>query len=79
MHALSKLSGQPTNARIITRNAVANVICSIIVGKRFEYDDDYFISFTTKMEVLVGTGVILKFSKLAVDRIRLVNSIALIH
>ncbi|RUS79918.1 hypothetical protein EGW08_012306 [Elysia chlorotica] len=43
--ALSQLSGSPIEARTLTITAVSNIICSIIVGKRFEYDDAYFTKF----------------------------------
>ncbi|KAM9305501.1 cytochrome P450 2K1-like [Gastrophryne carolinensis] len=34
--------GEPVNASLIMYTAVSNVICSMIFGKRFEYDDPVF-------------------------------------
>ncbi|GFO35320.1 cytochrome p450 2u1 [Plakobranchus ocellatus] len=42
MDALGQLGGQPIDVRSLTNTAVSNVICSIIVGKRFDYEDTYF-------------------------------------
>ncbi|KAK3787005.1 hypothetical protein RRG08_052636 [Elysia crispata] len=50
--ALSELSGQPSDVSGLTQTAVANVICSIIVGKRFEYDDASFVTFVKKLNRL---------------------------
>ncbi|XP_069502569.1 cytochrome P450 2W1 [Ambystoma mexicanum] len=36
--------GKPFNARIILNSAVSNVICSIIFGKRFDYEDPTFLT-----------------------------------
>ncbi|BFZ07229.1 hypothetical protein BsWGS_10268 [Bradybaena similaris] len=40
---LATFKGRPQEVRTLTNIAVSNVICSIIVGKRFQYDDSYFI------------------------------------
>uniref|UniRef100_A0A0B7BEC1 Cytochrome P450 n=1 Tax=Arion vulgaris TaxID=1028688 RepID=A0A0B7BEC1_9EUPU len=40
---LGKVNGRPQEVRTLTNVAVSNVICSIIVGKRFEYNDSYLI------------------------------------
>lgn len=45
LNALEQLGGKPLEARTLTITAVSNIICSIIVGKRFEYDDVYFTKF----------------------------------
>ncbi|GFS25905.1 cytochrome P450 II f2-like protein II [Elysia marginata] len=52
LNKLSELNAEPTEVRALTRTAVSNVICSIIVGKRFDYDDDYFVDFVKKMAEL---------------------------
>ena len=39
---LNKLNGQPTDLQVLTANVISNVICSIVFGKRFEYDDQEF-------------------------------------
>ncbi|XP_069065963.1 cytochrome P450 2K1-like [Pleurodeles waltl] len=36
--------GKPFDTRIILNSAVSNVICSIIFGKRFQYDDPTFLT-----------------------------------
>ncbi|MEE6502695.1 hypothetical protein FKM82_004606 [Ascaphus truei] len=40
--ALQSEQGRPFNPHLIVNNAVANLICSIVFGNRFEYDDDKF-------------------------------------
>ncbi|KAK3753365.1 hypothetical protein RRG08_005954 [Elysia crispata] len=45
LDVLSGLCGQPTDVKRVTSATLSNVICSIIVGKRFEYDDPYFLQF----------------------------------
>ena len=54
LDTLSKLDGQPSDVATLTSNAISNVTCSIVVGKRFEYDDAYFVKFMTDLEELVG-------------------------
>lgn len=34
------LSGQPFNPHIRMTTSVTNIICSIVFGERYEYDDD---------------------------------------
>uniref|UniRef100_A0A0B7BN75 Cytochrome P450 n=1 Tax=Arion vulgaris TaxID=1028688 RepID=A0A0B7BN75_9EUPU len=41
---LADLKGKPTDIRYITNVSTSNVICSIIIGNRFEYDDKEFQS-----------------------------------
>ncbi|BFZ07227.1 hypothetical protein BsWGS_10266 [Bradybaena similaris] len=43
MNELAKSKGKPQEVRTLTNVAVSNVICAIIVGKRFEYNDPYLI------------------------------------
>ncbi|KAH9510279.1 cytochrome P450 2 sub U member 1 [Bulinus truncatus] len=40
---LARKGGQPSNVRHLTNMSVSNVICSIIFGRRFEFDDPKFI------------------------------------
>ncbi|RUS69025.1 hypothetical protein EGW08_023213, partial [Elysia chlorotica] len=49
---LSTYRGEPRDVSLLTKTAVANVICSIIVGRRFEYDDAYFVTFIQKLDEL---------------------------
>ncbi|KAJ1096220.1 hypothetical protein NDU88_001363 [Pleurodeles waltl] len=41
---LESYKGKPFDTRIILNSAVSNVICSIIFGKRFEYEDPTFLT-----------------------------------
>ncbi|XP_051802861.1 cytochrome P450 2J2-like isoform X10 [Acanthochromis polyacanthus] len=34
--------GKPFNPHLITNNAVSNIICSLVFGRRFEYNDEKF-------------------------------------
>ncbi|NWH76316.1 CP2F2 protein, partial [Piaya cayana] len=36
--------GKPFDTKMILNNAVSNVICSILFGQRFEYDDPVFLN-----------------------------------
>ncbi|AWP11013.1 putative cytochrome P450 2J6-like [Scophthalmus maximus] len=36
--------GKPFNPHLIMNNAVSNIICSLIFGHRFEYDDEKFLT-----------------------------------
>ncbi|XP_030828396.1 cytochrome P450 2U1-like [Strongylocentrotus purpuratus] len=39
---IEKLRGHPTNLLTMLNNTTANVICRIVFGRRFEYDDEEF-------------------------------------
>ncbi|KAM4631944.1 cytochrome P450 2K1-like isoform 1-T1 [Discoglossus pictus] len=41
---LNSHNGKPLNTKIILNSAVSNVICSILFGNRFEYDDPTFLT-----------------------------------
>ncbi|XP_063790601.1 cytochrome P450 2K1-like [Pseudophryne corroboree] len=43
-------NGKPFDSKVILTNAMANVICSIIFGKRYEYDDQKFQRLSRLME-----------------------------
>ncbi|XP_055863880.1 cytochrome P450 2U1-like [Biomphalaria glabrata] len=58
---LAKANGKPRDIRYLTNMSVSNVICSIIFGKRFHYDDPKFqkqIELFTEV-VKTNTGVLL--------------------
>uniref|UniRef100_A0A667XZ02 Cytochrome P450, family 2, subfamily R, polypeptide 1 n=1 Tax=Myripristis murdjan TaxID=586833 RepID=A0A667XZ02_9TELE len=40
---IADLKGEPFNPHIITNNAVANIICTLVFGHRFEYGDEKFM------------------------------------
>ncbi|XP_078520317.1 cytochrome P450 2K1-like [Lissotriton helveticus] len=51
--------GNPFDTRIILNSAVSNVICSIIFGKRFEYEDPTFLTLIHLLSEnirLIGTS-----------------------
>ncbi|KAK3710185.1 hypothetical protein RRG08_014501 [Elysia crispata] len=45
LDTLAALDGKPEDVRSLTGTSVSNVICSIVIGKRFEYEDPLFKSF----------------------------------
>lgn len=49
LEKLSSFNGKSNDIRVLTNVSVSNVICSIIVGKRFEYDDPYFVQFMVRL------------------------------
>ncbi|XP_077305195.1 cytochrome P450 2K1-like isoform X2 [Lithobates pipiens] len=59
-------NGKPFDTNIIMNSAVSNVICSIMFGKRFEYDDPVFkklIEIFGENARLVGTPKIMESGK----------------
>lgn len=40
---LADFKGRPADVKTITAVSISNVICSLIVGKRFDHDDPYFL------------------------------------
>lgn len=53
---LAELKGQPTDLKMLTHVSVSNVICSIIVGRRFEHDDPYFVRFMKHLNNIAVNG-----------------------
>lgn len=51
---LASLNGKPSNIRIMTNISMSNLICSILIGHRFEYDDTYFQDLMHKLTALVS-------------------------
>ncbi|XP_035686088.1 cytochrome P450 2J1-like [Branchiostoma floridae] len=49
-----KKGQKPFNIRLMLQNAVGNVICSIVLGKRFEYDDEKFEKIMEAFDQNVG-------------------------
>ncbi|GFO20394.1 cytochrome p450 2u1 [Plakobranchus ocellatus] len=45
LDTLAALKGKPEDVHTLTSTSVANIICSIIVGNRFEYTDPLFVDF----------------------------------
>uniref|UniRef100_A0A667XYL8 Cytochrome P450, family 2, subfamily R, polypeptide 1 n=1 Tax=Myripristis murdjan TaxID=586833 RepID=A0A667XYL8_9TELE len=50
---IADLKGEPFNPHIITNNAVANIICTLVFGHRFEYGDEKFM----KLMGLLDKGI----------------------
>ncbi|XP_073399244.1 cytochrome P450 2K4-like [Dendrobates tinctorius] len=58
-------NGKPFNAHMLTSSALSNVICSIIFGKRFEYDDPLFkklINLLDESAKLVGSPKVMLYN-----------------
>jgi cytochrome P450 family 2 subfamily J len=51
---LTSLKGKPANIRTMTLISTSNIICSILFGQRFEYEDQHFRSLMLKLSSLVG-------------------------
>ena len=45
----------------VTSRAVSNIICSFLLGKRFDYDDPYFRKFITIFDQVVSNSGLLFF------------------
>ena len=61
---LNKLNGKRTNPKHLLENAVSNVICSVIFGKRFEYTDERFqrlLAILSQIFELTGAGGAVQF------------------
>jgi cytochrome P450 len=50
---LSRIKGTPTNIETMVYVCVSNVICSILFGQRFEYDDKDLLEMMKKMKTLM--------------------------
>ncbi|XP_067674837.1 cytochrome P450 2B4-like [Haliotis asinina] len=56
--AVEEKKGQGFNIERLVQNAVSNVICSIVFGKRFEYTDPVFVRFLKAMDELFKNSAI---------------------
>ncbi|GFO10044.1 cytochrome p450 2d28 [Plakobranchus ocellatus] len=56
MKVLAQLGGRPEDVSMLTRTSVSNNICSIIVGKRFNYHDPFLIAFLESFNKQVEAG-----------------------
>ncbi|KAM9372380.1 uncharacterized protein LRP34_007649 [Phaethornis superciliosus] len=57
--------GKPFDTKMILNNAVSNVICSILFGERFEYDDPVFITLLKMINEntkLLGSPMVLLYN-----------------
>ncbi|CAG5125152.1 unnamed protein product [Candidula unifasciata] len=51
---LASLEGKPTDIRVITNISTSNIICSILIGHRFEYTDTEFQDLMNKLGTLAS-------------------------
>ncbi|XP_005504637.2 cytochrome P450 2K4 [Columba livia] len=57
--------GKPFDTKMILNNAVSNVICSILFGERFEYDDPVFLTLLKMLNEnvkLLGSPMVLLYN-----------------
>ncbi|KAM7091722.1 uncharacterized protein J5F26_011102 [Ciconia maguari] len=57
--------GKPFDTKMILNNAVSNVICSILFGERFEYDDPVFLNLLKLLNEntkLLGSPMVLLYN-----------------
>ncbi|BFZ07132.1 hypothetical protein BsWGS_10171 [Bradybaena similaris] len=54
LNCLAGKNGQPTNIRSMTNISTSNVICSIILGRRFEYDDKLFLKLMENLNSIAA-------------------------
>ena len=62
---LKKQRGSPFDPKHLLSNAVSNIICSVVLGKRFQYTDPMFRSLLKNTDVVVegvGAGDIVELS-----------------
>ncbi|KAH9510286.1 cytochrome P450 2 sub U member 1 [Bulinus truncatus] len=59
---LAQINGQPSDIRHLTNMGVSNIICSIIFGQRFQFDDPKFIKmlrlFNENTKTNSGTNIL---------------------
>ena len=53
---LNKHKGAPRDIQHLMNATVSNIICSIVFGKRFEYDDKEFLKAVSNNNAVVATG-----------------------
>ncbi|XP_070567863.1 cytochrome P450 2U1-like [Ptychodera flava] len=62
LNALRQLNGVPTDVSHVLMNAVSNIMCSIVFGRRFDYDDqdfkDLLLSNHVVMTKLQGSALL---------------------
>ncbi|XP_038054804.1 cytochrome P450 2J6-like [Patiria miniata] len=64
MKEMAAFGGKPFNPKSFIGNAVANVICCVIFGKRYEYNDEefkYLLDLLTQNAQLSGGGGLIGF------------------
>ncbi|XP_033643980.1 cytochrome P450 2J6-like isoform X1 [Asterias rubens] len=64
IEGLHKSKGKRINPSHMIENAVSNIICSVVFGRRFEYTDKRFqrlLSILNEMFELIGAGGVIQF------------------
>ncbi|XP_038073307.1 cytochrome P450 2J6-like [Patiria miniata] len=64
MEEIRKTKGEILNPRHFVQNAVSNVICSVVFGRRFEYTDTQFkrlLEALNNIFELIGAGGVIQF------------------
>lgn len=64
---LKKMEGAPFDPKHLLSNAVSNIICSVVFGKRFQYSDPMFRSLLKNSDDIVesvGSAGVIEFSPL---------------
>lgn len=51
---LARLNGEPTDIHNMTHISTANIICYVLIGHRFEYDDKYLQELMHNMDYLMA-------------------------
>ncbi|RUS83909.1 hypothetical protein EGW08_008323 [Elysia chlorotica] len=62
LEEIAKLGGRPCNMRVLTGVSISNVICSVIMGKKFDYEDPFFtgmIGLVSKIVTHIGGTALL--------------------
>ncbi|XP_073504167.1 cytochrome P450 2K1-like isoform X1 [Phyllobates terribilis] len=65
IESFKSYKGKPFNTDLLINSAVSNVICPIIFGKRFEYDDPTFqklIKMLAENDILIGTPKVMLYN-----------------
>lgn len=50
LEELRKTQGKPFDPTFVVSRSVSNIICSVIFGSRFDYDDDHYPLSTSSMK-----------------------------
>ena len=58
IEAFEKVEGQYFNPRHLLTNSISNVICSLIFGKRFAFDDPAFVELTDLIDIIASRSLV---------------------
>jgi cytochrome P450 len=54
LDVLADLKGKPTDIKLITNTSSSNIVCSVMIGQRFEYDDMVFLNLQHSIDAVVA-------------------------